>query len=210
MTDPSYRNQGLSRYLMTRVIAEWKDKCDMTFLFANDSVLDFYPKFGFTAVSEYQYSKTIASDNEKIGAEKLDMSLEQSRELVIEKVNNSILMSKLAVLKNVSLTMFYCTSFMRNNVYYLKEMDAVVIAEFQGNTLYLQDIFSPWKVDIDNIIKLLANKEVNKVVLGFTPNNTEGYEVKLLKEEDTTLFVMKDKAALFQNNKLMFPVLSHA
>jgi len=210
MTDAAYRNQGLSRFLMEKVIEEWKNKCDMIYLFANDSVLDFYPKFGFTAASEYQYSKTIASNNENIAAEKLDMSLEQSRELVIEKVNNSILMSKLAVLKNVSLTMFYCTSFMRDKVYYLKEQDAIVIAEFQGDTLYLQDIFTSSEVDLDNVIMSLINKEVKKVVFGFTPNDTEGYYVKLLKEEDTTLFVTKDDATLFQNNKLMFPVLSHA
>jgi len=210
MTDPEYRNQGLSRYLMEKVIVEWKNKCDMIYLFANDSVLDFYPKFSFTAVSQHQYSKIVSGTNEMISAEKLDMSLEQSRELVLEKVNNSIIMSKLTVLKNASLTMFYCTYFMRNNVYYLRDRDAIAIAQFQGDVLYLQDVLSASEVDLDNIIRLLVNKEVNKVVLGFTPNKAEGYNVNLLKEEDTTLFVMKDKAALFENNKLMFPVLSHA
>ncbi len=37
-----------------------------------------------------------------------------------------------------------------------------------------------------------------------------GINVNLLHEDDTTLFVMKDKADLFQKNKIMFPVLSHA
>jgi len=210
MTDSEYRSQGLSRYLMEKVIEEWENKCEMIFLFANDSVLDFYPKFGFAAVSEYQYSKIVSGTNEMISAEKLDMSLEQSRKLVMEKAGDTIIISKLAVLKNVWLTMFYCTSFMRDKVYYLKEQDTIVIAEFQGDTLYLQDIFTSSDVDLDNVIMMLINKEVKKVVFGFTPNDTEGYDVKLLKGKDTTLFVMKDKAALFQNNKLMFPVLSHA
>lgn len=210
MTDIAYRNQGLARYLMEKVIEEWKNKCDMIYLFANDSVLDFYPQFGFTAVREYQYSKTITNDNEIIAAEKLDMFLKHNRRLVEKRVANSNLISKLTMLNNVGLIMFYCTSFMSDNVYYLREQDMIIIAEYNGDTLYLQDIFSKAKTDLDGVIKSLANKEVKKVVLGFTPNDVEGYCVNLLQEENTTLFVMKDKADLFQDNILMFPVLSHA
>lgn len=210
MTDSAYRNQGLSRYLMDRIIAEWKDKCHMLYLFANDSVLDFYPKFGFTTAVEYQYSKNIAKANEFITAEKLDMSLNHNRELVVKKINDSIAISKLSMLKNVGLVMFYCTSFMSNNVYYLREEDVIAIAEFQGDTLHLQDIFSSSEVNLDDIIKALTNKEVKKVVLGFAPKDTDSYCVDLLKENNTTLFVMKDKEDLFKINKLMFPILSHA
>lgn len=210
MTDPDYQNQGLARYLMKRVIEECKSKCDMIYLFANDSVLNFYPKFGFTAVREYQYFKTITNYNEVVVAEKLDMSLEDNRELVIDKVNNSISMSKLTMMKNVGLVMFYCTSFMSDKVYYLSKQDVIAIAELQGDTLYLQDIFSLSAVDLDSVIKSLTNKEVKAVVLGFIPNDIDSYFVNLLEEDDTTLFVMEDKADLFKDNKLMFPILSHA
>ena len=210
MTDIAYRNQGLARYLMEKVIKEWKDKCDMVYLFANDSVLNFYPKFGFTAVNEYQWSKRITNDNEIVVAKKLDMSLDYSRELVVEKINNSTPMSKLAMMKNVGGVMFYCTSFMRENVYYLRGQDVIIIAKLEGDTLYLQDIFSPSVVDVDNIIKALTNKEVKTVIFGFTPNEVGSCCVNLLKEDNTTLYIMKDKEDLFQNNKLMFPVLSHA
>lgn len=210
MTDSSYRNQGLSRYLIEKVIEEWKVKCHMLYLFANDSVLNFYPQFGFTAAKEYQYSKAVANDNENIAAEKLDMSLVSNRELLVEKINSSVPIAKLSMLKNPELIMFYCTSFMMDNVYYLREKDVIVIAELDGDTLYLQDIFSSSEANIDDIIKSLTNKEVKKVVLGFTHNDSGSYCVNLLKEEGTTLFVMKDKEDLFKNTKLMFPILSHA
>lgn len=210
MTDSSYRNQGLSRYLIEKVIEEWKVKCHMLYLFANDSVLNFYPQFGFTAAKEYQYSKAVANDNENIAAEKLDMSLVSNRELLVEKINSSVPIAKLSMLKNPELIMFYCTYFMMDNVYYLREKDVIVIAELDGDTLYLQDIFSSSEANIDDIIKSLTNKEVKKVVLGFTHNDSGSYCVNLLKEEGTTLFVMKDKEDLFKNTKLMFPILSHA
>jgi GNAT superfamily N-acetyltransferase len=210
MTVYTYQNQGLARYLMNKVVEEWEDKCDMIYLFANDSVLDFYPKFRFRAINEYEYSKTITNSNEIIVAEKLDMSLEKSRALVVEKINNSISISKLSMVKNIGLVMFYCTSFMSNNVYYLREQDVVVIAEIEGHTLYLKEIFSASEIDLDNIIRELSNKEVRTVVFGFTPKETRNYCVNLLNEEDTTLFTLNGKEDLFENNKLMFPLLSHA
>ena len=68
MTDEEYRNQGLSRFLMEEVLHEWENKCDCIYLFANDTVLDFYPKFGFERVYEHQYSikKNKEKDSEKV------------------------------------------------------------------------------------------------------------------------------------------------
>lgn len=63
MTLPAYRNKGLNRYLMDAVLSEWEDKCDAIYLLANDSVVNFYPKFGFEAFKEFQYSKPIIKSN---------------------------------------------------------------------------------------------------------------------------------------------------
>ena len=46
-TLPEYRKQGLSQKLMNHILEKYEDKVDLIFLFANESVLDFYPKFGF-------------------------------------------------------------------------------------------------------------------------------------------------------------------
>lgn len=56
MTAPGYRKQGLSRFLLEEALSDWKGLCDAIYLFANDSVLDFYPKFGFVKENEYVYS----------------------------------------------------------------------------------------------------------------------------------------------------------
>jgi len=41
MTEEAHRGQGLSRFLMERILEEWKPQCDGVYLFANDSVLNF-------------------------------------------------------------------------------------------------------------------------------------------------------------------------
>ena len=51
-TCPARRGQGLSARLIRRVLADWEGRCDGLFLFANPSVLEFYPKFGFVRAGE--------------------------------------------------------------------------------------------------------------------------------------------------------------
>lgn len=55
MTHPDYRRQGLMREIMENILADWKERCDGIYLYANDSVVDFYPKFGFEKAQEYGY-----------------------------------------------------------------------------------------------------------------------------------------------------------
>ncbi len=211
MTDEQYRNQGLSKFLMNKILDEWKDKCDLIYLFANDSVFNFYPKFSFVAASEYQYSKKISLKKSTSQFVKLNMSEEKDRNFVVNTINKSIKLSQLCMYDNASLVMFYCTSFMKQNVYYIKTLDTVTIASYDVDTLYLYDVFSlKQDVSLDDIIISMSNKDVKKVVMGFTPKDTSSFDVKILKEDDTTLFILKDNLDTFNNKKIMFPVLSHA
>ncbi|WP_461612108.1 hypothetical protein [Clostridium sp. Marseille-QA1073] len=118
-------------------------------------------------------------------------------------------MSKLHVKDNISLVMFYCLDFMKDNIYYIEDYDIVAICEFDEDVLYLQEVLSRKEVKLDNIINAMMNEKTKKVVMGFTPNNIIGYDELLLKEEDTTLFVRSKKENPLKINKLMFPVLSH-
>jgi ribosomal protein S18 acetylase RimI-like enzyme len=210
MTDEDYRGQGLCRALMEIVLKEWENKCDLIYLFANDSVLDFYPKFGFNVCDEYQYSinKTKEDKSEKI--RKMSMDNDKNREFVYNMVCNTISFSKISIKNNISLIMFYCTYFMKDNIYYLEDYDAIVICDFNEDVLYLQDVFSTKEVKLDNIINAMMNEKTKKVVLEFTPNNISSYEKSLVNEEDTTLFIKIGKDKPFKTGDLMFPILSHA
>lgn len=210
MTDKEYWNQGLNRYIIENVLDEWKNRCDLIYLFANDSVLNFYPKFGFVVVDEYQYSKEIFAENTTSNTKKLNMSDDKDRNFLLNRISKSLPVSKFSMCDNESLIMFYCTSFMKQNVYYIETLDTIVIAEFNEDILYLNDVFSLINVPLNDIITAMVNKEINKIAFGFTPRDTTCYDVNLLQEENTTLFVLGDKADFFRNRHLMFPVLSHA
>ena len=209
MTAPEYRNQGLSRLLLEKVLGEWRGKCDLIYLFANDSVLNFYPKFGFRRVEEYQYSKEINLRVSQPKVIKLNMSDNQSKELLFNKINQSAPFSQLSMIDDASLVMFCYTAIQEDNVYYINELGAVVVADFEQDTLYLKDVFCETEVPLDKVISALASNETTKVVLGFTPNEKDSFDENILIPVDA-LFILDDKWSLFNNERLQFPVLSHA
>ncbi|MBU5675464.1 GNAT family N-acetyltransferase [Alkaliphilus sp. MSJ-5] len=210
MTDEDYRGQGLSRALMEVVLKEWEDKCDLIYLFANDSVLDFYPKFGFDVCNEYQYSIDKVKEDKPEKIRKMSMDNDKDREFVYNMACNTIPLSKVSMKNNASLIMFYCTYFMKDSIYYIEDYDAVVICEFNEEVLYVQDVFATKEVKLDKIINAVMTDKTKKVVLGFTPNNISSYEKSLVNEEDTTLFIKRGKDNPFKAGDLMFPILSHA
>lgn len=209
MTDTKYRNKGLVRFLINKILEESKDKCDAIYLYANDSVLDFYPKFGFVIASEYQSEVPVFYKTQGI-VKKLDMSLSQDRELLLSKYAQSNPFSALPMIDNVGLLMFYCFQFMNNNVYYVEKYDAIVIAEYEDDSLLCYDIFCSDDKELNDILSIMAIESTKSVLFGFALKNVCNYKNSQLKEEDTTLFVLSSKENIFAHNQLMFPLLSHA
>jgi predicted N-acetyltransferase YhbS len=209
MTDVIYRNQGLLRVLMEKIIAEWQDKCDLIYLFANDSVLNFYPKFGFTKLNQYQCTKLIRTKDNGGVVKKLNMSDECNRALVYDKANVLSSLAKISMCGNAELIMFYCALFMNDSVYYIQDYDAVVIANFVQDTIEVVDVFCTEEVSLDKILNYLVTKNIEKQILYFTPKGTDSYIITPLEGEDT-LFVLGEDTMLLADNQFMFPKLSHA
>nr|WP_269144149.1 GNAT family N-acetyltransferase [Clostridium guangxiense] len=208
MTDEFYKKQGLARRLMEKVLADYKDKSDLIYLFANDSAVHFYPKFGFTKIDQYVCTKVISKTENGGAFRKLNMNDLNDRVLVYNKAKAAFPIAQIFMCNNGELTMFYCDGFMKNSVYYVPCYDAVVVVDFNKDELKLFDIFCEKKVSADDIINCVVNENIKKVKLYFTPKETASYEVKRLELEGT-LFVMGKDKALFQGKKFMFPELSH-
>ncbi|NHF60177.1 GNAT family N-acetyltransferase [Flavobacteriaceae bacterium TP-CH-4] len=210
MTDKEYRHRGLSKFIMEQVLNEWKEHCDFIYLFANDSVLDFYPKFDFEIIDEYQYSKQLSTSKTlNSSLKKLNIDNKFDRELFLNIVNDTSPISKVSMQNNTSLIMFYCSSYKKNSMYYLEKLNTAIIMDIEDDTLYLSDVFSKERVQLNDVIQLITNETIKRVILGFTPLDESNYQRSLLKTGDT-LFIMKDMANYFKNHKWRFPVLSHA
>lgn len=114
---------------MHHVLQEWEAQCDFIYLFANSSVLELYPKFGFERVREYAYFKSITKKINSSGKiEKINMDVQANRGRLYDYAKNTKVFGKLSMRENADLVMFYCTSFLKENVYYLKPpLDALVV-----------------------------------------------------------------------------------
>ena len=207
-TDPAYRKKGLSRWLLTKVINEWKEKVDSIYLYANDSVVNFYPKFGFEPTNEYRY-KLIATKKQG-DFRKLDIKNKDDIALLIHKYNESNPFSHMVTYENVEIVMFHCTTFLQDNIYYIEQYDAIIIAEHENDDLFCYDIFANTNCSIYDLLGILVSETTKTITLGFTPEFSDDYSIEKACEKNTTLFILREKENLFCDNKITLPFLSRA
>lgn len=210
MTHPDYRGQGLSKKLLDYVIAKYEHEYDFLYLFANDSVLEFYPKFGFEHVEESSFTvdasdlKTRESTIKKLNPDnKMDFQL--IRRLVSERVPLSTILD---VKENEDLVMFYILIALKDAVYYLEEMDAIVFFEQEEEDLYVLDILSSKKLDVVEVLSYLVTDEIETLHLAFTPEKDKHIDAAYVIETEDNLFVRPK--ILASESYFLFPATSHA
>lgn len=206
MTDPDHRGKGYSRMIMEKIMDEYEDKVDGIYLFANDSVKEFYPRFAFREGREYQCGKEVSVSAER-SVIPVPMKTKEDWDRMVTILNGRSQNSAMYMVGNSGLYMFYLSQFMQENVYRLPEKDTYVIAEEEDETLILHAVIG--ETDIDTVITAFG-AGVNKVTLCFTPKDADGFDLRELHEEDTTLFV---KGRFFDEkdaDEYMFQAITHA
>lgn len=207
-TFEEYRNQGLSRYIMEAIIEEYKEKCDSLFLMANDSVLEFYPKFGFEKSIEYQYVTYSKEVSNTYHVKKLDSKNERDYNLAIRKMKDINSDIELATMQQSELAMLYWQICNICEFYYIEELDVIAVASYDKDELVIDHIYG--QAPLEEVIKALCNKKNTKVILGFKPSNPDNYRVEEYHEEDCTLFILnKAFKKEFDTKKLRFSAISY-
>lgn len=218
MTDPEYRGQGLNRYIMEWIIEEYRDKVDGIYLFGNDSVLGYYPKFGFKQGKEYVYTYELQDSNgkEAYTSVQTDMSDKKACNKFYEAIGKDDRPEKLSnanddfyMCNNLGLYQFWLAADYGDSVYYMPEIDGYVVADMEGTTLVLQQIFAAKEVEMERLAKAFG-ADITNIRLGYTPVNRVNYKVDEYKEEDCTLFVIGEQLETELQKKIFFPVMSHA
>lgn len=218
MTDKAYRGQGLNRRIMERILQKQEGRADGFYLFANDSVLDYYPKFGFRPAKEYEYYMPCRHETciKPYMMEKVDITQKEQYGRLCRAIgscfedpeqqnqNDAMYMSD-----NSGLYWFWLATEFCNDIYYLPESDLYVIAGLEGETLHVNQIFGKRLVEMERLAEAFG-KAVNEVVLGYTPVCRERFLVREHKEKDCTLFILGEDLQRMERDRMRFPVLSHA
>ncbi|EAC8105286.1 GNAT family N-acetyltransferase [Listeria monocytogenes] len=210
MTHPDYRGKGLAKKLLEHVIAKYEDQYDFLYLFANDTVLDFYPKFGFERVEESSFTvdacglKRESSNLKKLNPDnKTDFQL--IRRIVSEKTPLSNILD---VRESEDLLMFYVLIALKNELYYIEELDVIVLMEQEDADLYVLDILSTKKLDVVEVLRYLPIKKIETIHLLFTPEKSKYIDAAHIIETEDMLFVRPN--ILTSENYFLFPATSHA
>ena len=206
MTAPEYRGRGLNRAIMEYIEREYAD-ADGIYLFANDTVVDYYPRFGFRPGREMAYCKAVAA-SDTCRAEQVLMDGPAAWDRLAKAMEKSTFREGCPMVGNPGLIFFYASQFMTDAVFHIPSLDAWVIAEQEGNSLTIHNIFADASVTVEEVAAAFAG--VEEICLGFAPVNTEGWESAELREEDTHFFVKGAVFEEFQTRKLRIPSLSHA
>ena len=174
--------------------------------------------FGFKPVKEYEYYLECEknADVAPYTLEKVDMQDAVQAEKFYDFMrayrvdakelnqNDAMHMSE-----NVNLFQFWLNAGYGDSVYYLPEMNVYAILEGNGPRVLVCQIFGKEEVDILRLAKGVC-ASMAEVVLGYTPVHKEKFLVREHKEEDCTLFILGEAVTCVEQEKMMFPLLSHA
>jgi N-acetylglutamate synthase-like GNAT family acetyltransferase len=200
---PEYRGNGFSCLLMEKVLEEYS-QFPLIFLFANDSVLDFYPKFGFRRINEIIPLIYISDCKVQIReATKINLESECLRQLLHAELQQS---SIIDTRRNQSVYWFHLIYHYSDNLYYIKDKDIVLIVKYQGDCAVIIDVLTTSSIKFDEIIGYILKSATNKVFFHFTPDwLTSDYEV--VSNKGDTMYVLGDFPRSIPNFK--FPVTAH-
>lgn len=207
MTAPEYRNLGYSRKIMEAIEKDTAD-ADGIYLFGNDSVLEFYPRFGFRQNREFIHHRSVHQAGESRMVN-VPMDGPEGWKQLADAMERSTFPGGCRMVDNPGLIFFYVSQFMQGCVYRMADSDIWVIAELEEGELTLHNVFSPEIISLDSVIEAFGSG-VAHVTLGFSPGDPTGFQCRELKEEDCTFFTKGDIFRDFEERQLRIPSLSHA
>lgn len=212
MTHPDFRGQGLSGKLMRKVIEDYEKKCDFMYLFANDTVLNYYPKFGFKSVKENQfYCDNYISGTKDTPLKKLDGNNPVDLRFIYEFAKDRLPVSQIfGSVNSHGILMFYCSSVFKNNLYYLEEDNVIVIINDEEETFHIYDLITKEKFCMNKILNKIVPAGMKKVLFHFTLDADTQLSIKSKPyEEGETLFIRNIGDVHFPES-FKHPLLSQA
>lgn len=207
MTDPAYRGLGLSAFLMRTGISHYSDKADGLFLFANDSVTKFYPKFGFER--RKQVRSLLRVPEETPMPKKAPQEMDLRDPYLLQLIQYGKQPYSLKLMDGFDLARFYLLAGLEEHFYWCDAAKAAVLCAYEGDTLKIREIYSEKTVDPEyDICQPLLRKGIKRVEFDFLPDKAVHCHSEEYEEEGTTLFVLPFNETAF-DHPLGFSLLSH-
>lgn len=167
---PEARGQGLMRPLLQDVVARVEPEAELLWLYANDAVLDFYPRFGFRRVQESEFELELALAPAGAPAPSLDLEDAPRRAAWLAAIARSVPPTeRLGARAYGGAALWHACNFHRHDVRVLAEGEAYAVAVQRGDTLHLLDVAAPRRFDLLPVLPRLVQEPVARIRFGFCP-----------------------------------------
>ena len=203
---PDERGRGLQRTLMQHVLDQL-DPRDVVLLFANETVLDFYPLFGFRPAQEWIYGADYTVVPGPGPLRRLSIESPSDRALLARVAACAIPVTERFGARNYGdVLLWYWANFHADDFYYDEREDAVVIAEQDMEVLRVLDILVKRPVDITRWLPQLVTETVDYIEFGFTPERLWPQATPVCEYLESALFIRGEVS--LPSHEFKFPVLA--
>ena len=193
-TIPEFRGRGLSGSLMRYVLEKYKDRTDLFFLFANESVLEFYPKYGFSRKHETLYYSAVKKREDRQPLKKLDWRQSGDLDLIQELLRKRLPLTSLFGAGNYHpITLWHIINAYPDKIHYDKDQNMIRIGFLKGDTFHLIDLIFTGYPDMEKTLSILPSSGVaSRICYHFPPDRT-GFRVDDTgTDTESILFVKGD------------------
>ncbi len=206
-TLPAFKNKGYARKLMNFVLEKVDRDYQLVFLFANEHVLDFYPKFGFVQKQETLFYANGEGFVPAFNAIQLSLASNSDYKLLTEFIQRRQPITKKFGADNYShILWWHIIYYYHQCLYYVPALATIVIFEILDGELHIYDILSDRPMTFSTLVPQLIANPIRKIVFYFTP---ELLDVTYEESEiytDSPLFVRGSFPEMLNNYK--FPALA--
>jgi predicted N-acetyltransferase YhbS len=207
-TLPHYRGRGLARSLMDEIVGELDHPDQPVILYANDSVVDFYPRFGFRRVAQKQSVAEVSMAPAKMPAARFDPDDATQRSKLRNLFGRATpIRGPLSAANYYGIALWHLSG-SSISAFWLPEFDALVAATAKNERLIVHDVIAVRPFDLSAALPQLIDRPVTRIEFCFdTQDWWATARVSRLDDSDEPLFVRGASASIVGPVRL--PGLAH-
>jgi GNAT superfamily N-acetyltransferase len=207
-TLPEYRRKGLNLELTQKAMDWARVNHDFFFLFADDEAFPFYEKCGFRQVDEYKSSVSVSGETARPGADKLDIQRKDHLDLIYRIASDRESVSDVLGVLNKRLFMFWCLYFLADHIYYIAELDVLILYKRDNELVTVFDIVGKNVPAFSEVYPYICAESDETVEFLFMVDKLNLETFDQVRVEDNGTHLLGDFP--LESGKFIFPYTAHA
>ncbi len=191
-TLPEYRRKGLSYELSQKAIEWARENHDFFYLFADDEARGLYKKCGFREVVEFKTRILVDGGAPRPGALKLDIQNKEHLALMHRFAVERVPVSDVLGGSNDRLLMFWLLGPLKDFIYYIPDLDVLVVCENNDGVITVFDIVGKCIPPFSAILPYICNENASAVEFLFMTDKLNLRDYEAVAVSDNGAHIMGD------------------